>query len=402
MKVLIFGYRTGATGLNLHHMCSDVILLEPPGTPKTPCRHFTEFTISTKASPSPKRRPHPSAFTTLIKSFLEVNAEMVHSSSLPATMPESVPQSGEHHGRCSSVVRLLNPSSMITLHRVYYTQADQDPIDMHPSSRETPPSLPLTVSAFLHLDGTRVVGRVIGLGGTGIVIERGQLVDGVPMSTGRLTPEPGNYDERPDLIRSIQDEKAIYRRLGDHPGIVRCFDLSSDDPSLQMDLMKNGDLRHYLAEKRPKKSTQLSWLASMAHTMSYIHGCRIIIADIRLDNLLLTEDLCVKFSDFGESAMMPLDWDLNGSDDVGFSIMTDIGQFGAVMFEIVTGQRCKFDLAQGWREPGDMYTWPRRDSLPSTINVWLGHIIEECWTRGITSAKDLAAELDREKVSELE
>ncbi|KKZ61923.1 hypothetical protein EMCG_00485 [[Emmonsia] crescens] len=276
------------------------------------------------------------------------------------------------------------------------------------SFREKPSTLPSTKSAFLHLDGTKVVERVIGIGGTGVVIERRQYalkiprilrpieIDGVPVATGRLTPEEGNYDERPDLIRSIQDEKAIYQRLGDHSGIVRCFNLSSGDASIQMDLMKNGDLRYYLAQKRPEKSTQLSWLASMAHTMSYIHECLIIIADIRLDNLLLTDDLCVKFSDFGESVMMPLDWDLNGSDDLGFSIMTDIGQFGAVMFEIVTGQACKFDLTQGRREPGDLYTWPRRDSLPSTTNTWLGHVIEKCWTEGITSAKDIAAELDNE------
>ncbi|OJD16999.1 hypothetical protein AJ78_02888 [Emergomyces pasteurianus Ep9510] len=110
-----------------------------------------------------------------------------------------------------------------------------------------------------------------------------------------------------------------------HSGIVRRSNLSSGDASIQMDLMKNGDLRHCLAQKRPEKSTQLSWLASMAHTMSYIRECRVIIADIRLDNLLLTDDLCVKFSDFGESMMMPFDWDLNGSDDLGVSIMTDIG-----------------------------------------------------------------------------
>ncbi|KAM5465048.1 hypothetical protein MauCBS54593_006681 [Microsporum audouinii] len=293
-----------------------------------------------------------------------------------------------------------------------YFRARRDSTDT--SFRENPPPLPSTKSAFLHLDGTKVVERVIGIGGTGIVIERRQYalkiprilrpieVDGVPVATGRLTPEEGNYDERPDLIRSIQDEKAIYRRLGNHPGIVRCVNLSSEHPSIKMYLMKSGDLRHYLAETRPEKSTQLSWLVSMAHTMLYIHECRIIIADIRLDNLLLADDLSVKFSDFGESVMMPLDWDLNGSDDLGFSIMTDIGQFGAVMFEIVTGQKCRFDLAQGRREPGDLYTWPRRDSLPSTTNTWLGHIIEKCWTQETTSAKDLAAELDEEKGSEVE
>lgn len=41
---------------------------------------------------------------------------------------------------------------------------------------------------------------------------------------------------------------------------------------------------------------------------------------------------------------MPPDWDLDGDDDDGYSILTDLGQFGTVMFEIVTGQCCKFDL----------------------------------------------------------
>lgn len=261
---------------------------------------------------------------------------------------------------------------------------------------------------FLYLDGTKVVERIIGIGGTGIVIQQGQYAlkvprvsrdtegDGVLVTNRRLTPEEGDYDERPDLIRSIEDEKAIYRRLGDHPGIVRCYNPSSTHHSIQMALMKNGDLQHYLAETRPGKKTQLSWLTEMAHTMAHIHNRRVIIADIRLDNLLLDDDLAVKFADFGESTLMPLDWSLDGPDDLGCSILTDIGQFGAVMFEIVTGQSCKFDIIQDWKEVGDLPTWPRRDSLPSTSDVWLGHIIEKCWTQGFRSANDLAAELNKE------
>ncbi|KAF7511161.1 hypothetical protein GJ744_005058 [Endocarpon pusillum] len=261
---------------------------------------------------------------------------------------------------------------------------------------------------FLHLDGTKVVERIIGIGGTGIVVQQGQYAlkiprisrdtesDGVLVTNRRLTPEEGDYDERPDLIRSIEDEKAIYRRLGDHHGIVRCYNSSSIHHSIQMALMNKGDLRHYLAETRPGKRMQLSWLAEMAHTMAYIHNRRVIIADIRLDNLLLDDDLAVKFADFGESTLMPRDWNLDGSDDLGYSILTDIGQFGAVMFEIVTGQSCKFDIMQDWKEVGDLSMWPRRDSLPSTNDVWLGWIVEKCWTRGFRSANDLAAELNNQ------
>lgn len=162
-----------------------------------------------------------------------------------------------------------------------------------------------------------------------------------------MTPEEGDYDSRPDHIRSIENEKAIYRRLGDHAGIVRCYNLSSADPSIQMALMKNGDLRHHLAENiRPERKMQLFWLRTMARTMAHAHHRRVILADIRLDNLLLDDELDVKFADFGESSLMPLDWNLDGPDDMGYSISTDIGQFGAVMFEIVTGESCKFDIFQ--------------------------------------------------------
>ena len=267
---------------------------------------------------------------------------------------------------------------------------------------------------FLHLDGTRVVERIIGIGGTGIIIQQGQYAlkiprisreierVGVPLMYERLTPKEGDYDERPDLISSIEDEKAIYRRLGDHPGILRCYNLSSSQHSIQMALMKNGDLRHYLAETRPEREQQLSWLTEMAHTMAYVHHRRIILADIRSENLLLDDDLAIKFADFGNSTLMPLEWDLDGSDDLGFSIFTDIGQFGAVMLEILTGQKCKFDIFQDWTEAGDSSSWPLRESLPSTREIWLGDIIEKCWTREYRSAQDLAAELDKKVVAENE
>ncbi len=99
---------------------------------------------------------------------------------------------------------------------------------------------------------------------------------------------------------------------------------------------------------------------------------------------------------------MPLDWSLDGSDDLGYSCLTDIGQFGAVMYEIVTGEDCKFDIMRDWREVGDLPAWPRRDSLPPTGGVWLGHIIERCWTRGFGSAEDLAAALDEEVAQSIE
>ncbi|OAL30139.1 hypothetical protein AYO20_08855 [Fonsecaea nubica] len=263
-----------------------------------------------------------------------------------------------------------------------------------------------TESVFVHVDGTKVTEKVIGQGATGIVIEQGHYalkvpyisrhikIDGVPVELGSLTPKEGEYDDRIPVIEAIGVEKAIYRRLGSHDGIVRCYDLETSDPSIRMERM-SGDLRHFLKEQEPQlpRRILLSWFAQLAHTMAYIHEHRIIIADIRLDNLLLNHTLDVKFCDFGESTLMPLEWDLSGTDELGYSILNDIGQYGAVMYQVITGRECKFDLTR--KGSDSLYSGPRRDDLPSTESVWLGHIIENCWTLGFQSSKELAAALDR-------
>ncbi|RMZ79917.1 hypothetical protein DV738_g3041, partial [Chaetothyriales sp. CBS 135597] len=276
---------------------------------------------------------------------------------------------------------------------------------------EVAPSMTSIIANYLYLDGTVVIEEIIGVGGGGIVVKRGGYafkipriskvieIDGVPFDDGRLTPNEGDYDERAAAIRAFKNEKAIYRRLGDHPGIIRCYNLASDDPSIQMPLMK-GDLRHHLAGIRPGRATQLSWLLQLAHTLAYVHSRRVLICDIRLDNVVLDDNKSVKLIDFSESSLMPLDWDLNGCDDAGFSTFTDIGQFGALIFELTTGQRCSFDIYQDWKDVGDPTTWPRRETLPSTTGLWLGSIMEKCWTKGFLSAQDLEEELEKEGFSQ--
>lgn len=267
--------------------------------------------------------------------------------------------------------------------------------------------------AFLHTDSREVVEHIVGIGGTGLVIQRGQYAFKIPRlrrevkmidrqgMIGRLTPEPGDYDDRQIMIQYIEDEKAIYRRFGECPGILPCYDLDSPNHSIQMKLMKNGDLRHYLGTMRLDRHTQLSWLMDLARILVYIHDRRVVVCDIRSDNILLDDNLSVKMADFGESVMMPLDWNMQGVVDLGYSVSTDIGSFGAVMFEIVTGTHCTFNPLQNWNQAGDPYEWPSRDSLPATDDVWLGHIIDRCWTEGsFTSAEGLMAALELEQVRE--
>lgn len=162
-----------------------------------------------------------------------------------------------------------------------------------------------------------------------------------------------------------------------------------------MALMTNGNLHEFLAQQRPTKSVQLHWFRDMAHALVYIHERRVIVADIASRNFLLADDLSIKFSDFTESSILPLDTDMQTADDRGYSIYTDIGQLGGVMYEVVTGQPCEFDLFKNQPAGPATASWPRRDDLPDTQNIWLGTLIEKCWTKGMyENASKLWAALD--------
>jgi hypothetical protein len=58
--------------------------------------------------------------------------------------------------------------------------------------------------------------------------------------------------------------------------------------------------------------------------------------------------------------------------------VTDIGELGAIIYEAVTGQQlADFDQIA---EEGS--SWPTRDQLPTTDDVFLRSVIEACWTKG--------------------
>ena len=263
---------------------------------------------------------------------------------------------------------------------------------------------------YLYLDGTIVTEEIIGMGGAGIVVNRGGYackiprifkvveIDGVPVEN---PIHEGVYAEVAAVVRSFKKEKAIYKRLGDHPGIIRCYNADSEEVSIEMPLMK-GDLRQYLTDEgRPGRVHLLSWFLQFARAIAYTHSKRVIICDIRLANTVYDDDLNLRLIDFSEAALMDPEWDLQGCDKYGCSIMTDIGQFGSFMFEMITGRHCYFDIFQDWRGVGNPTAWPRRETLPPTSEVWLGEIIEKCWTQGFESAEHLERELDRAKAYHL-
>ncbi|PYH42833.1 uncharacterized protein BP01DRAFT_124844 [Aspergillus saccharolyticus JOP 1030-1] len=107
--------------------------------------------------------------------------------------------------------------------------------------------------------------------------------------------------------------------------------------------MGNGELRSYSTQNQPSKSLQLSWFRSMAPSLAQVHDRRVIFTDIATRKLLRDVDLKVKICDFTESMLPPLDTCMETADWAGYSIDTDIGQLGAVIYEVVVGEKSEFD-----------------------------------------------------------
>ena len=250
---------------------------------------------------------------------------------------------------------------------------------------------------LLNPDGSPLRDPVLGMGRTGVVVRRDDTALKLPLkySTAGLNKSLADHFKASADIsyESVRREKDVYERLGQYHGIVPCLDLSGD--GIELEIMTNGDLQSYLKQHCPSQDMQRTWFQEMARTLVHIHDHRVILADMATRNFLLNSEFSIKFSDFTESTILPPGTDMQTADDGGFSIHTDIGQFGAVLYEIITGQPCEFDLFKDVPPGPATAVWPRRQDLPSTENVWLGSIIETCWTKGTyQNARELLMALE--------
>jgi serine/threonine protein kinase len=208
-------------------------------------------------------------------------------------------------------------------------------------------------SPFVDLDGIPIPGNeVLGYGRTGIVVRRQDTAVKMPIRYSDSTDD--DVASNAEVIKREQD---VYRRLGQCEGVVPCINFS--ETSIQLAFMENGDLRTYLTKTRPSKPLQLSWFREMARALARIHDHGIIVADIASRNFLVAGDLSIKFCDFTESSIMPPSTNMETVDDSGYSIQTDTGQLGAVIYEVVTGARCEFDLFKDLPLDASDATWPQ-------------------------------------------
>lgn len=256
---------------------------------------------------------------------------------------------------------------------------------------------------YFDLDGRPLRDLLLGFGGSGVVVER----DGIAVKL----PRRKNGDSPEQIARNrrfIEHEKEVYRRLQGCYGVVRCLSLASSG-MIQMELMKKGNLFAYLRHARmtrtyPSRDIQLYWFRELARTLVDIHDRRVMFVSFFTRNLLLSMDLTIKFSDFGRSILLPLETDMRTVERYGYSISMDIGQFGMILYQVITGGHyCDFGFVFVDDHPGpEEPVWPARNMLPETDDLWLGPLIDKCWTQGaFEDARSLLAELESVSVDDM-
>ena len=67
----------------------------------------------------------------------------------------------------------------------------------------------------------------------------------------------------------------------------------------------------------------------------------------------------------------------------------DIRLLGAIFHEVVTGSKCSIDCYSDNDSTDDRVHRPKGSTLPSNDYLWLGSIIDDCWTGKLHSASCL-------------
>lgn len=154
-----------------------------------------------------------------------------------------------------------------------------------------------------------------------------------------------------------------------------------------------GSLRSYLHNQQPyalNLKVAVDMALDVAHGMEYLHSQGLIHRDLKSENLIIADDLCVKITDFGVACF---EWKPSAmSDDVGtyrwmapemisrkhISKKADVYSFGIVLWELLTGSVPFEDLSPVQVAFAVVHKHARLP-IPLTCPNPLGRLMDQCW-----------------------
>jgi serine/threonine protein kinase len=138
-----------------------------------------------------------------------------------------------------------------------------------------------------------------------------KLGDDRVLKIPKTSPEEGDADvayTNEANIGALTNEANVYRRLGQHEGILQCFQIA--EHSIELAFANQGDLMKYTEKNDPPtEQVRIEWIQCLARTFAYVHSRRVVVDGIHTGNILI-HNMSPKLSDFNQSFLLPLDTDM--------------------------------------------------------------------------------------------
>jgi eukaryotic-like serine/threonine-protein kinase len=239
---------------------------------------------------------------------------------------------------------------------------------------------------------------------------------------------PESFARDPDRLRRFEQEAKAVAALN-HPNIMAIHDIGEQDgvPYLATELLEGNSLRAEMDGGKLSARKAVDYAVQMAQGLSAAHDKNIIHRDLKPENIFVTHEGRVKILDFGlaklartggttdsESVAMTLTTAPTEAGKVLGTVgymapeqvrgapvdsRTDIFAFGAVLYEMVSGQRAfRRDTAAETMTAILKEDPPEFDEISHPVSPGLERIVRRCLEKKpeqrFQSAKDLAFALE--------
>ena len=129
----------------------------------------------------------------------------------------------------------------------------------------------------------------------------------VRLGTHRLTSTRVAIKQIPKAMSSALTREIHHHRRLHHPHVTKLYEVIATESSIWLvtELCSGGELFDYLAEKgRLTEEEARTIFGQLCLAVGYIHEKGVVHRDLKLENVLLDDQLHVKITDFGTARLL--------------------------------------------------------------------------------------------------